>query len=70
MKKKKKRNVIKNENHRRKTIIQQTQSDYDRDAYDINNRSVESVSSNEIIEEEENFSFIKFSNEEFSNKRH
>ena len=35
----------------------------------INNRSAESVSNDEIIEEKENFSLIKFSNEEFSNTR-
>ena len=67
MKKEKKENVIKNENHEYKTIVQQTQSDHDRCAYNINDRSIESISDNEIIEEKRNFSFIKFLNEEFSN---
>ena len=65
MKKKKKKNVIKNENYKHKTFIQRTQNDHDCDAYDINNRLIKSISSNKIIKKEENFLFIKFSNEEF-----
>ena len=70
MKKEKKENVIKNKDHEHKAIIQWTQSDYDRCAYDINNQFVESISDNKIIWKEKNFSFIKFSNEEFSSTRH
>ena len=65
MKREKKKNVIKNENHEHKTIAQRTQSDDNRDMNNINNQSAESVSDDEIIEEEKNFSLIKFSNEEF-----
>ena len=38
--------------------------------YNINNQFIESILNNEIIEKEENFSLIEFSNEEFSNTRH
>ena len=70
IKKRKKKNIIKNENYEYKAIVQRTQSDHDRYMYDNNHRSAESISNNEIIERKENFSFIKFSNEEFSNTRH
>ena len=69
LKKEEKRNIIKSEDHEHKTIVQRTQSDDDRDINDINNRSAESVSDDEIIEEEKNFSLIKFSNKEFSSTR-
>ena len=46
---KKKKNVIKNKDHKHKTIIQRTQNNHNRCAYDINNRSTESVLNNEII---------------------
>ena len=49
LKKEEKENVIKSKDHEHKTIIQRTQSDHDRCVYDINNRSAESVSGNEII---------------------
>ena len=65
MKKRKKKNVIKDENHEHETFIQRTQNNHDRDAYDINNKLVKSISSNKIIKRKENFLFIKFSNEEF-----
>ena len=61
---KKRKNVIKNEDHEYKITIQRTQSDDDRNMNNINNRSAESVSDDEIIEKEKNFS-----NEEFSNTR-
>ena len=64
LKKEKKKNVIKSENHEYKTIVQRTQSDNDCDTNNINNQSVEWVSDDEVIEKEKNFSFIKFSNEE------
>ena len=67
VKKRKKENVIENENHEHKTFTQRTQSDHDCDIYNINNKLIKSISSNEIIERKENFLFIKFSNEEFSN---
>ena len=70
LKKEKKENVIKNKNHEHKAIIQRTQNDYDCCAYDINNQFVKSVSDNEIIWKKKSFSFIKFSNEEFSNTQH
>ena len=41
------------------------QSDHDRYTHDINNRFIESISNDKIIERKENFSLIKFSNEEF-----
>ena len=65
MKRRKKKNVTEGENHEHETFIQRTQSDHDRDVYDINNRLVKSISSNGIIERKENFLFIKFSNERF-----
>ena len=65
MKKRKKRNVTKNGNYKHETFIQQTQSGYDRDAYNINNKLVKSILNNKIIKKKENFLFIKFSNEEF-----
>ena len=67
VKKRKKKDVIKNENHKHETFIQRTQSDHDRDAYDINNRFIKLISSNETTEKKENFLFIKFSNEKFLN---
>ena len=70
LKRREKENVTENEDHEHKTTVQWTQSDHDCYAYDINNRPAESVSDNEIIEKKENFSFIKFSNEEFSSTRH
>ena len=65
MKRRKKKNVIKDENHEHETFIQRMQSDHDCDVYNINNKLVKSISSNEIIERKKNFLFIKFSNEEF-----
>ena len=62
---KKEKNVIKDENHEYETFIQRTQSDHNRDAYNINNRLVKLISNNEIIKRKENFLFIKFSNEGF-----
>ena len=50
-------------------IAQRTQNDNDCDMNDINNRSAESVSDDETIEEEKNFSLIKFLNEKFSSTR-
>ena len=44
--------------------IQRKQDDHDRNVYDINNKSAESISSNEIIKEKKCFSLIKFSHEE------
>ena len=67
MKKRKKKDITENENHKHKTFIQRTQNDYDRDIYDINNKLIKSISSNEIIKRKKNFLFIKFSNEEFLN---
>ena len=67
MKKRKKKNIIKDENHEHKTFIQRTQNDYDCDVYNINNIFVKLILNNEIIERKENFLFIKFSNEEFFN---
>ena len=67
VKRKKKKNVIKDEDYKHKTFIQRTQSDHDRDMYNINNKFVKSISSNEIIKRKENFLFIQFSNEEFLN---
>ena len=50
MKKRKKKKVIKNENHEHKTFIQfEMQSDHDRDTYNINNKLIKLISSNEII---------------------
>ena len=69
MKKEKKENVTKSENHEHKTIAQQTQNGHDRYAHDINNRSAELISDDKIIEREKNFSLIKFSNEKFPNTR-
>ena len=63
---KKKENVLKSKDYEYKMIIQQMQSNHDRNIYNINNRSVKSVSDNRIIERKENLLFIKFSNEEFS----
>ena len=65
VKKRKKKNVTENENYEHETFIQRTQNDHDRDVYDINNKLVKSISSNEIIEKEKNFLLIKFSNEGF-----
>ena len=62
---KKKENITKSENHEYKTTAQRTQSGHDRCAHDINNRFAELISNDEIIEKEEDFSLIKFSNEEF-----
>ena len=67
MKRTKKKNVTKDENYEHEMFIQRTQSDHDRDVYDINNKLVKLISSNEIIEKKENFLFIKFLNEEFFN---
>ena len=66
LKKEEKKNVIKSENHEHETIAQRTQSDDNCCINNIDNRFAKSVSDDEIIEEEKNFSFIKFSNEEFS----
>ena len=66
LKKEKKRNIIKSKDYRHKATAQQTHSDHNYCAYNINNQSAESVSDNEIIERKKNFSLIKFSNEEFS----
>ena len=49
IKKKEEENVIKNKDHEHKTIIQRTQSDHNRCAYDINNRFVKLISNNKII---------------------
>ena len=65
MKERKKKDVTKDENYEHETFIQRTQNDHDRDVYNINNKFVKSISSNEIIERKKNFLFIKFSNEEF-----
>ena len=70
LKKRKKENITENEDHEHKTIVQWTQSNHDRCVYDINNRSAELISDNEIIERKKNFSLIKFSNKEFLNTRH
>ena len=67
MKKRKKRNVTKDENHKHKMFIQQTQSDHDRNVYNINNKLIKLISNNKIIKRKENFLFIKFSNEGFPN---
>ena len=67
VKRRKKKDVTENENHEHETFIQRTQSDHDRDVYNINNKLVKLILSNEIIKKEENFLFIKFSNEEFLN---
>ena len=67
MKKRKKRDVTEDKNHEYEMFIQRTQSDHDRDVYDINNRLIKSISSNGITEREKNFLFIKFSNEGFPN---
>ena len=53
MKKEKKKNAIKDENNRHETFIQRTQNNHDRDMYDINNKSVKSVSGNKIIKKKE-----------------
>ena len=66
MKKRKKKDVIKDENHEHKTFIQRTQSGHDRDAYHNNKKFVKSILNNRIIKRKENFLFIKFSNEGFS----
>ena len=50
LKERKKENVTENEDYEHKTIVQRTQSGHDRCAYDINNRFVESISDNKIIE--------------------
>ena len=55
VKKRKKEDVTEDENYEHETFIQRTQSDHDRDVYDINNRLVKSISSNEIIERKEKF---------------
>ena len=55
MKRRKKKDVIKNENYEHETFIQRTQNDHDRDVYNINNKLVKSISNNEIIEKEKNF---------------
>ena len=65
MKKRKKKNVIKDENHKHEAFIQRTQNDHDCDVYDINNKLAKSISSNRIFKRKGNFSLIKFSNEEF-----
>ena len=67
VKRRKKEDVIKNENHEHEAFIQRTQSDYNRDVYDIYNKFVKSILNNDIIERKKNFLFIKFSNEEFLN---
>ena len=67
MKKRKKENVIKDENYEYKTFIQRTQNDHNRNIYDINNKLVKLISSNEIIKRKKNLLFIKFSNEEVLN---
>ena len=67
MKKRKKKNVTEDENHEYETFIQRTQSNHNCDVYDINNRFIKLISSNKIFKKEENFSLIKFSNEEFLN---
>ena len=66
-KEKKKKDVIKSENHEHKTFIQRTQSDYDRNVCNINKKLVKSTSNNKTIKRKENFLFIKFSNKEFLN---
>ena len=65
MKRKKKKDVIENENHEYEMFIQRTQSNHDRDAYDINNKLIKLILNNKIIKRKENFLFIKFLNEEF-----
>ena len=70
LKKEEKENITENENYKYKTIVQQTQSDNNRDINNYNNQSTKSVLDNKSIEKNENFSFIKFSNEEFSNTQH
>ena len=70
LKEKEKENVIKSEDHEYKTIAQRTQDDHDHYTHNINNRSAESISNNEIIERKKNFSLIKFSNEKSFNTRH
>ena len=67
IKKRKKKDVTKNENHKHEIFIQRTQNNHDRDVYNINNKFVKLFSNNKIIEKKENFLFIKFSNEEFFN---
>ena len=69
MKKEEKENIIKNEDHEHKTIVQRTQSDHDHCAHNINNWFVESISDDEIIGREKDFLFIKFLNEEFLSTR-
>ena len=67
MKKRKKKDVIKDENHEHEAFIQRTQSDHNRDVYNINNKLIKTISNNKIIKKKENFLFMKFSNKEFSN---
>ena len=67
VKKRKKKNVTKDENHEHETFIQRTQSSHNRDTYDINNKFVKLISNDKIIKRKENFLFIKFLNEEFFN---
>ena len=67
VKKRKKRNVTESENYEHETFIQRTQSDHDRDVYNINNKLVKLILNNEIIEKKENLLFMKFSNEKFLN---
>ena len=64
MKKRKKKDVTEDENHEHKTFNQRTQNDYDNNVYNINNRLVKLILSNEIIKKK-NLLLIKFSNEEF-----
>ena len=70
LKEEEKENVTENENHEYKATVQRTQSDHNHDVYNINNRSVKSISDKKIIERKKNFSFIKFSSEGFSSTRH
>ena len=55
VKKRKKKDITKDENHEHEIFIQRTQNDHDCDVYNINNKLVKLISNNEIIKTKENF---------------
>ena len=63
LKKRKEKNVTKNQNHEYKISAERMQDDDDHNIHDINDRSVKLISNDEIIKEEEQFSLVKFSHE-------
>ena len=53
LKEREKKDAAKNENYEYKTYVERTQNDDDYNMHDINNKSVKSVSDDEIIKRKE-----------------